>query len=254
VFTNRFVNVGDVHDQNAGLPDAPQAGTTEKIETNDDRALHAVWRGNSLWVVNTVNPPSGPDSGQATARWYEIDTSDLEAPALAQQGGIGGEDIAPGAHTFFPSIAVDAEGNAAIGFAASAPGIHPGAYYTGRLASDAPGTVQPSEILAAGQDFYVRKFGAGRNRWGDYSGISVDPADDRTFWAYNEYAVSRGTPLDNEDGRWGTRFAKFAFAACEGDFAGDGDTDGSDLAQLIGNPALIDVDDFALDFGRTGCP
>jgi hypothetical protein len=66
-FTNRFVNLGDIHNGSTALPQAPQAGTSTLIDAGDRRALHAVWRDNSLWVVNTVNPPSGPDTGQATA-------------------------------------------------------------------------------------------------------------------------------------------------------------------------------------------
>jgi hypothetical protein len=66
-------------------------------------------------------------------------------------------------------------------------------------------------VLAAGQDYYVRTFGGGRNRWGDYSGISLDPADETTFWVFNEYAILRGTPTSPplEDGRWGTEWGSF---------------------------------------------
>jgi hypothetical protein len=61
---------------------------------------------------------------------------------------------------------------------------------------------------------------------------------------FNEYALVRGTPFGGEDGRWGTRFGSFTFTVaepCEGDFDGDGDVDGTDLAV------------FAADFGRTNC-
>jgi hypothetical protein len=132
---------------------------------------------------------------------------------------VGGEDIAAGTYTFFPSIAVDACGNVGIGFSASASTIYGGAYYTGRRAGDPPGTVDPSGTLAAGTDYYVRTFGGPRNRWGDYSGISLDPANEATFWAFNEYAMARGTltlpPL--EDGRWATRFGSFASGIDFGD-------------------------------------
>ena len=254
-FTNQFVNIGDIHNGSLVFPDAPQAGTANLIDAGDRRALHAVWRDNSLWVVHTVNPPTGSDAGQATAHWCEIDTVNLSSLSLIEQGNIGGEDIAPGTHTFYPSIAVDASGNVGIGFAASAPTIFPGAYYTGRKASDPAGRMQPSAALAAGVDYYIRFFGTTRNRWGDYSGISVDPSDDATFWVFNEYALTRGTPISGEDGRWGTRFGRFSFAACEGNLSGnDNDVDGSDLAVLIGNPGLLNLSIFAEDFGRTGCP
>jgi len=251
-FSNQFIPLGDIT-SSYSLPDAPQAGTVVAIETNDGRVLHAVWRSNSLWAVNTVNPSADPDLGEATAHWYEIDTSTLNALTLTQQGNIGGEDIAPGTHTFFPAIAVDANGNVGIGFAASAPDIFPGAYYTGRKWSDPDGSVQPAQTLAAGADYYIRTFGGTRNRWGDYSGMSVDPADDRTFWVYNEYALTRGTVTDGEDGRWGTRFGSFIFSLCAGDFDNDGDVDGLDLKELIDDITLLDLNTFAMEFGRTDC-
>ncbi len=41
---------------------------------------------------------------------------------------------------------------------------------------------------------------------------------------------------------------------CEGDFWPEGDVDGSDLAELVANPALLDLSTFAAEFGRTDCP
>jgi len=213
-FTNQFISLGDVT-SGFSLPNAPQLDTSADIETNDGRALHAVWRNNELWGTLTVDPPSGDNAGQATAHWYRIDTSVLSSLSLLDQGDIGGEDIATDAHTFFPAISIDKNGNMAIGFSSSAPSIYPGAYYTGRLATDPPGTVQPSTVFAAGLDYYYRQFGGTQNRWGDYSGLSVDPVDDETFWVFNEYALTHGTILPQypiQNGRWGTRFANFTFA------------------------------------------
>jgi hypothetical protein len=251
-FSNQFIELGDVTN-GFDLPDAPQAGTEAEVETNDGRILHAVWRDNFLWAVNTVNPSAGVDIGQATAHWHQIDTTTSNALALIQQGNVGGEDIAANTHTFFPAIAVDGIGNIAIGFSASAPSMFPGAYYTGRKPSDPIGTVQPSQTLATGVDYYIRTFGTGRNRWGDYSGMSVDPADDRTFWVYNEYSLARGTSSDGEDGRWGTRFGSFLFSICAGDFNNDGNVDGLDLKELIDDTGLLNLEEFALEFGRTDC-
>ena len=235
VFSHQFVNVGDIENTALPMPDAPQAGTAALVETNDRRALHAVWRDDSLWTTATVVPAAGADGGQATAHWWELDTSALVPIGVVQQGDVGGEDIAGGTYTFFPSIAVDGSGNMGIGFAASAPTIFPSAAYTGRLSSEPLGTVQPTEIFAAGQDFYIRTFGGGRNRWGDYSGIAVDPTDDMTFCAFNEYALTRGTLIGGEDGRWGTRWGCFTFV----DTDSDGVFDNLDNCMLVANGPLI---------------
>ena len=225
-FTNTFIATGNTS-TTFFPPGSPQMGTARTIDSGDSRAYNAVWRDNTLWTVNTVAPPSGADAGTATVRWYKVTAnSTLIGGAggggvgnVADQGNVSGEDIAAGTRTFYPAVNVDAAGNMGVGFSASGPGIFPGAYYTGRLAADPAGTVQPSGVVAAGVDFYFRDFDSGANRWGDYNALAIDPTDNLTFWAYNEYALARGSVFTNppsladEDGRWGTRWARFNFAA-----------------------------------------
>ena len=219
-FTQEFLNIGNI-DNGGALPDAPQSGTGTLIEVNDRRALDCVWRNNNLWLTNTINPNSGPDLGETTAHWFRLDTSAVltsAAPAgaitLADQGDIGGEDIAADTSTFFASVAVNGAGEAKFGFSASAATIFAGAYVTGRQPGDAAGTVQPTETVKAGEAFYIRTFGGPRNRWGDYSGISVDPINDDLFWVFNEFADTRAFFPDAQgfDGRWGTAWASCTFA------------------------------------------
>jgi flagellar hook capping protein FlgD len=107
---------------------------------------------------------------------------------------------------------VDCNDNMAIGFSASNPAIYAGAYYATRFAGDPAGSIGGTASLALGVDFYNRRFGGARNRWGDYSGLSVDPVDEATFYVYNEYAGPRGTiipSLPAEDGRWHTKLGWF---------------------------------------------
>jgi hypothetical protein len=210
-FTQAFIPVGDIEGPAfPSLPDAPQLGTASLIEVNDRRALNAVWRDNQLYISTTLIPNSGVDAGHTTAHWFKLDTSNLAALGLMDQGDVGAEDLGVDTYTFFPSVMVDKCGNMGVGFSASSQTIYTSACYTGRLASDPPGTVQSTGMLAAGQDWYLRTFGSGRNRWGDYSAIGLDPADEVTFWVFNEYAMMRGTPLSGEDGRWATQWGSFA--------------------------------------------
>jgi len=211
-FTQAFIDVGDIDDVAAVLPDAPQDGTSTLIEVNDRRALDADWRDDSLWMTATILPNSGPDSGETTATWWEIDTSTLASLAIADQGLIGGEEIAPGAYTFFPGIAVNNAHHVGIGYAVSAPSIFPSSAYTTRSRQDPPGEVRVSRILRAGTDHYERTFGGPQNRWGDYTGVTVDPSDD-CFWIYNQHAIDRGNVINTEDGRWGTAWGR----TCSGD-------------------------------------
>ncbi len=215
-FNFQQLYVGNFDNTAAGLPDAPQLGTARTIEVNDRRALGAVWRDNDLFMCATVLAPAGPDAGQTTAHWFRIDTVNLPALSVADHGDAGAEDLGAGTYTFFPAIMVDCDKNMGLGFAASNANIYCGAYYATRLFGDAAGTVSSTGVLALGTDWYVRTFSnnpAARNRWGDYSGLSICPVDQSTFWVYNEYACTRGTPTTvggvTEDGRWCTKLGKF---------------------------------------------
>ncbi len=217
-FIQEFVVVGDIEDLGGifgfpALPDAPQMGTTALIEVNDRRALDAVWRNDSLWLTTTINPNAGGDIGETTAHWFELDTEFGPGLIVFNDGGdIGGEDIALDTTTFFPSVAINRDGDAMFGFSASAASIYAGAYVTGREAGDPLTTVQDTEVVKAGEDFYIRTFGGPRNRWGDYSGISIDPTNDDFVWVFNQFADQRGTPTSpGEDGRWGTAWMRAKF-------------------------------------------
>jgi hypothetical protein len=222
-FATAFVPIGPAAqlDTLGAFPAATQLGTTRTIATGDRRVSQSpVWRDNNLYIAAPMLTPAaaGADGGDVTARWFRIDTSSLGAPVIADTGAVGGEDIAPDTHTFFPSVTADRNGNMAIGFAASGPNIHPGAYFATRRAGDAPGTTTPAGVLRAGLDPYVRAFSTSMtvaSPWGNYSSVSLDPADESAFWVFNQYALTRGTILLNppglthEDGRWGTAFGRF---------------------------------------------
>ena len=225
VFTGHFIDLGPfiAFDNLAfALPGAPQMGSTRLIATNDRRVSNTpVWRNNSLWVTAPIRSTASPDASQVTARWWKLNATDPNAIVLSDTGNVGAEDVGVGTFTFFPTVTVDKFENMAIGFAASGPNIFPGAYFAGRLANDPPGTVRATGTLRAGLDFYVRTFAnsaTAQSRWGDYSGIGLDPADETTLWAYNEYALTRGTTgvgsglAALEDGRWGTAFGSFVLA------------------------------------------
>jgi hypothetical protein len=226
-FTNFFIQWGTTaSDDNVAmaLPAASQSGSARLIQTNDRRVSQTpVWRNNNLYLAASTRPTTGANAGQATARWFRVNTTNLAAPALADTGAVGGEDIAAGTYTFFPTVTADSNGNMAIGFSASGPNIFAGSYYTTRLSSDAAGFTEPVRPLRAGLDFYVRTFvnnNTTNSRWGDYSGIWLDPADEATFWVFNQSALTRGTTGVGacpfacvEDGRWGTAFGSFSLLA-----------------------------------------
>ncbi len=214
-FTLQQLNFGNI-DGGLTMPDAPQLGLPAyPIETNDRRALNAVWRGNNLYMCATIVPIGGTsDAGQATAHWWRLDTtSPVPALTIADQGNVGAEDLGSQTHTFFPSVMVDCDLNMAIGFSASNNTMYCGAYYATRFVTDAPGTISPTGTLQAGLAPYKRFHSGTRNRWGDYSGLALWPTTESVFFAFNEYAGTQGTPGTGtngaEDGRWFTKLGWF---------------------------------------------
>jgi hypothetical protein len=101
------------------------------------------------------------------------------------------------------SIAMDQDGNIALGYTVSSSSIHPAIRYATRLASDPLGTLQAEAVLIAPNGSQT-----GSNRWGDYSAMSVDPADDCTFWYTNEYYNA------NSANQWRTRVGVFTIPEC----------------------------------------
>ena len=93
------------------------------------------------------------------------------------------------------SLAVDSQGNMALGYSTSngtAPNF-PSIAYSGRLATDPLNTLPQTEVqMIAGAGSQNNNCGgAPCHRWGDYTAMSVDPADDCTFWYTNQYYSSQ---------------------------------------------------------------
>jgi hypothetical protein len=127
------------------------------------------------------------------------------APGTPEQFGVVSD---PSRAYYFPSIGVNAGDGVLLAFSGSSSLENVGGYYTGRNGCDPPNTMQSVGLMKAGEDTYFKTFGGGRNRWGDYSAVSVDPVDDQTLWTVQEYArpESGGNCVDGS-GRWGTWWA-----------------------------------------------
>src|SRR5919206_519123 len=83
----------------------------------------------------------------------------------------------------------------------------PSVRYTGRAAGDPLGQMTQAEQVAytgTGPQTEVE------GRWGDYSDLTVDPADDCTFWYTQEYLAEDVVLL----GTWRTRIVSFKFPGC----------------------------------------
>jgi len=162
----------------------------------------------SLWVQHTVGTVFA--STPTGIQWAQIDVTGgtVNTIPLQQQIFNNGSD---GLNRFVGSLAVDKSGNAALGYSVSSASVAPDIRYVGRLASDPLGQMPRSEAtLLGGQTRSVQTGtcgGSACTRWGDYSAMTVDPADDCTFWYTNMYFPVQGA-------NWVTRIGSFKFPSC----------------------------------------
>ena len=138
--------------------------------------------------------------GVAGIRWFEL-RNVTSGPVTVFQESTYQPDTT---WRWMGSVAMDGQGNMALGFSASSSAIHPQLRYTGRLATD------PLNVMGQGEahlfDGAGSQSGTG-NRWGDYSALTVDPVDDSTFWYTNEYYATTTTF------GWRTRIGSFKLTA-----------------------------------------
>jgi hypothetical protein len=140
-------------------------------------------------------------------RWYEV-RSPFGTPAVFQQGTYAPTD---GNWRFMGSVGADGGGNIALGFTLSGATTNPSVAWTGRLSTDPAGTMGQGEtVLAAGGGVETGTISTGvtANRWGAWSSMSLDIADDCTFWFTSELYPASGAL------NWDTRIASFKFPGC----------------------------------------
>jgi hypothetical protein len=145
-------------------------------------------------LVVTHSVTAGSSVG---ARWYEI-RSPNGTPTLFQQGTFAPDST----YRWMGSVALDIAGDIALGYSASSSSVYPAVRYTGRVSSDPAGSMESEASIIGGTGSE-----SGTSRWGDYSSMSIDPADDCTFWYTTEYLTTTGSS-------WRTRIGSFKFANC----------------------------------------
>ncbi len=137
-------------------------------------------------------------AGSSTGvRWYEV-RSPNATPTVFQQG-----TFADSSYRWMGSIAMDQNGDIAVGYSVSSSSMHPAIRFTGREPADTLNTMQAETSIIEGTGSQ-----SGLRRWGDYSAMRIDPTDDCTFWYTTEYLTSNGSF------NWSTRIASFKFMSC----------------------------------------
>ncbi|MCP4633668.1 MAG: hypothetical protein GY855_12135 [candidate division Zixibacteria bacterium] len=164
-------------------PDAVQLNGNPRIDTGDCRIQDLQYRDGYLYGVFTQK--YNWQSGNVSAiRYLKIDTSEGEAV----------DDLVFGADNYFyyyPAVYTDRFGRVVMVCNRSNYLEYVGVRYLINFPDN-----QTSNLLKAGEGHYDN-ISTGRNRWGDYSGIGLDPSDGMSIWFYGEYAET-----DNEWGTW----------------------------------------------------
>ena len=181
----------------AGGDFAPQAGTSNKIQTNDDRVTQVIYMNGKLWFAHNVFLPytGTTNPTRCSVQWSQIDTT-----GTPTQVGLDDDNTSTNYYAF-PSIAVNKSNDALIGFSAFSSATYPSAAYALRLHTDATDSIRPVQIFRHGVTSYYKTFSGSKNRWGDYSGTCLDPTDSNNFWTIQEASASH-TTADRWDTWW----------------------------------------------------
>ncbi len=188
----------------------PQPNTRQQLDSLADRLMYRLAYRNragveSLVVNHSVAISGNKHSSVTGVRWYELrnpsgNTMANGTPVVYQQGTYSPDSTS----RWMGSIAMDKNGDIALGYSASSSSVLPSLRYTGRAATDALNTMGAETIVKPGGGSQLPNL----SRWGDYSAMTVDPVDDCTFWFTSEYLKSSGTF------NWSTWIVSFKFSSC----------------------------------------
>ncbi len=183
----------------------PQPSTSARLDAISDRLMHRLqYRNFGAYQTLVANHTVDVDTtSHAGVRWYELRNSGA-GWSIFQQGTYAPDS----GHRWMGSIAMNGQGEIALGFSNSSSAVFPSVRYTGRVAGDALNTLPQGEgtIIAGTGSQTDLSF----NRWGDYSAMTVDPVDDCTFWYTQEYVQTTGSAT------WKTRIGSFRVTTCGG--------------------------------------
>lgn len=167
-------------------------GNNGRLDVLDDRLFMAQMRNGSLWTAHNVGVNSSGVSTSPTrtgTRWYQFGNL-TTTPTLTQSGTVY-DNTANIDHYWIPTIATSGQGHTALSMCFAGANSRINMRTAGRLSSDATGTMQTPLAITTNSSFAYNPAadpgGSSGRRWGDYSCVRVDPSDDMTFWAINQW-------------------------------------------------------------------
>jgi hypothetical protein len=181
----------------------PQRGISDLLDSLGDRLMFRLayrnFSDHQTWLVSH-SVTAGSSVGM---RWYEFRAPENSTSLSVYQQGTFAPDSN---YRWMGSIAMDQSQDIALGYSVSSSSVYPSISYTGRVSTDALGTMETEASIVSGSGSQPDT----SNRWGDYSAMVIDAADDCTFWYSQEYYTVTAT-FD-----WSTRLASLKFPGCGG--------------------------------------
>jgi len=191
-----------------------QPDGSKVIDTLDDRVSSAAWEYNGkLYAIHTITPLNG------THTILEMYVIDAATNAVIQKTTIG-----DGVHDFYQgSLTVNNSGQVVIGYNESGADLNVSifaAVYNPTSGGNGALTAVGSPILLKTSPINNYHNGstagsppAGRQRWGDYAQVTVDPNNPLSFWVIGEYALGYLPDPTYNLSRWGTFVSEVNIAA-----------------------------------------
>jgi hypothetical protein len=163
----------------------PQPNTTNKIDALFNRSmrqLHYRATNNSTESM-VINQVVDAGNGIAGIRWWEIfRDSSVNGPGPAWTLKQDSTYSPDNTSRFMGAMAINGEGDIALGYSASSETEAPSIRVTARRGADALNQMTMNEItLVEGAGILTSS-----QRWGDYTSMDVDPSDEKVFWYINQ--------------------------------------------------------------------
>jgi hypothetical protein len=212
-----FIDSGYLSNEAGRQPGRAGNPALRNIDTLDDRFSSNAWEQNGkTYVVHTITPDDGDGNILNDYSRVRLIVMDSTTKAVIQT-----LDVGEGQYDFYQgSLAISEKG---VVIAYNRSGIDPATGKIGIYANIYK--INPDgSVSQTGSPVFVKEsispgylngapeapgVPAGRQRWGDYSAVTLDPTDDSVFWLIGQFAdqayeVTRpGYPAASGFSRWG---------------------------------------------------
>ncbi len=167
----------------------PQPGTGNLLDALFNRGLRQLhyrsFGDNTESMV--INSVVDAGSGLAGVRWWELfrdNNTEGAGWTIRQDSTYAPDDT----FRFMGSMAINGNGDIALAYSASSDTVFPAIRATARRADDPLNEMTMEEVtLVEGEGVFTAN-----QRWGDYTSLDVDPANESVFWHVNQRVTASG--------------------------------------------------------------